>query len=262
MELLIALEKRHDRKNDAIPNESCNEIMIPLIVDLLKGRPELLPIDTTSLLRHLHSQIPTLICAKIKILCHWEKLKTVTFVTGINEIKKEAIDEKQIVQICKFTTRARCRQLMKKDCSFVHFVPVITRKTKLTLGDCKYLDKCHRQETCKYIHYQPEIQAISAQPAVSDGVGISCDVTTFDFKSLGKFDIIVMDPPWDIQMKLDYPTMSDESISALPIQDIQDNGWLFLWVATGKIVAGRRMLKKWGYSVVEDIVWVLYIDQN
>jgi mRNA (2'-O-methyladenosine-N6-)-methyltransferase len=32
----------------------------------------------------------------------------------------------------------------------------------------------------------------------------------FDFRILGKFDVIMADPPWDIHMSLPYGTMKDK----------------------------------------------------
>lgn len=47
---------------------------------------------------------------------------------------------------------------------------------------------------------------------------------------LGKFSVIMADPPWDIHMELPYGTMADEEMRRLAIPSLQDEGYLFLWV--------------------------------
>lgn len=36
---------------------------------------------------------------------------------------------------------------------------------------------------------------------------INCDLRHFDYQILGKFDAIMLDPPWDIHMTLPYGTL-------------------------------------------------------
>ena len=52
---------------------------------------------------------------------------------------------------------------------------------------------------------------------------------------LGKFAVIMADPPWDIHMELPYGTMSDDEMRRLSIPVLQDDGYIFLWV-TGRSV--------------------------
>ena len=47
---------------------------------------------------------------------------------------------------------------------------------------------------------------------------------------LGKFSVIMADPPWDIHMELPYGTMADEEMRQLSIPSLQDDGYIFLWV--------------------------------
>lgn len=47
---------------------------------------------------------------------------------------------------------------------------------------------------------------------------------------LGKFSVIMADPPWDIHMELPYGTMADEEMRRLAIPSLQDDGYIFLWV--------------------------------
>ena len=62
---------------------------------------------------------------------------------------------------------------------------------------------------------------------------VQCDLRIFDMSVLGKFSVVMADPPWDIHMELPYGTMSDDEMRALDIPSLQDDGFIFLWV-TGR----------------------------
>lgn len=53
------------------------------------------------------------------------------------------------------------------------------------------------------------------------------------FATVGKFAVIMADPPWDIHMELPYGTLSDDEMRQLGVPNLQDEGLLFLWV-TGR----------------------------
>ncbi len=52
---------------------------------------------------------------------------------------------------------------------------------------------------------------------------------------LGKFAIVMADPPWDIHVELPYGTLSDDEMRQLGVFNLQDEGLLLLWV-TGRLV--------------------------
>jgi mRNA (2'-O-methyladenosine-N6-)-methyltransferase len=82
------------------------------------------------------------------------------------------------------------------------------------------------------------------------------------------------DPPWDIHMsvclhpisltlyllitvlQLPYGTMTDDEMKAMPIPTLQDEGLLFLWVTGRAMEIGRECLRVWGYTRVDEVVWV------
>lgn len=88
--------------------------------------------------------------------------------------------------------------------------------TDVSLGNCSFLDGC-RQRHCKYIHYQLDPDNDLATPsadadgkgkqpgvpaylaAMPEGQQISCDVRSFDMTLLGKFGVIMADPPWQVR---------------------------------------------------------------
>eukprot|EP00340_Litonotus_pictus_P002010 CAMPEP_0170525056 /NCGR_PEP_ID=MMETSP0209-20121228/10519_1 /TAXON_ID=665100 ORGANISM="Litonotus pictus, Strain P1" /NCGR_SAMPLE_ID=MMETSP0209 /ASSEMBLY_ACC=CAM_ASM_000301 /LENGTH=423 /DNA_ID=CAMNT_0010814097 /DNA_START=93 /DNA_END=1360 /DNA_ORIENTATION=+ len=98
---------------------------------------------------------------------------------------------------------------------------------------------------------------------------LKADLKTFDLSSLGKFDVILIDPPWQDyvsdQVKKDQSNTSNtdlywtyDEIADLKIENISEScSFLFLWVGCGKgLDYGRALLKKWGFRRCEDIVWI------
>jgi N6-adenosine-specific RNA methylase IME4 len=56
--------------------------------------------------------------------------------------------------------------------------------------------------------------------------------------------------------QLPYGTMTDDEMRAMPIPMLQDEGLLFLWVTGRAMEIGRECLRVWGYTRVDEVVWV------
>lgn len=170
----------------------------------------------------------------------------------------------------------------------IHFMPIITSQTDLSLGDCSYLDTCHKMETCRYVHYTKHVPQLYLQQeearcqefndqiyhkekisywnnngsvaTISRKIlppqWINCDVRKFDFKILGKFAAVIADPAWNIHMNLPYGTCNDTELNSLPLSSIQEEGIICLWVTGRTIEIGKRALTNWGYEVQNEIIWV------
>ena len=75
-----------------------------------------------------------------------------------------------------------------------------------------------------------------------------------------KYNIIYADPAWhfknwnkdnsNVKKGIPpYPTMSDEEIKNLPVQDISDtNCILFIWITYPKLLASLETIEKWGFT--------------
>jgi len=141
-------------------------------------------------------------------------------------------------------------------------------------------------DTCKYIHYELDEETSGCgdrleqtlleewlvdipgrqtglwigEPCLNRGElpsqWISCDVRRLDLRILGKFGVLMMDPPWDIHMTLPYGTLTDDEMKDLKIQDLQDDGILLLWVTGRAMEVGRECLTRWGYNRIDELVWV------
>lgn len=167
----------------------------------------------------------------------------------------------------------------KACCAKVHFTRIVLSHTDVSLGDCSYLDTCRHTRTCKFVHYVIDKSTIDRvhhgksavkagemgdkededDDAIAAGVKIqwvNCDIRTFDMSVLGKFDVIMTDPPWDIHMELPYGTMSDNEMRAMPVRELQDDGLIFLWVTGRALELARELLDLWGYRRIEEILWI------
>ncbi|KAK6461732.1 MT-A70-domain-containing protein [Scheffersomyces coipomensis] len=162
-----------------------------------------------------------------------------------------------------------------------HYLPIINSHTDYYLGDCSYLDTCHKMKTCRYLHYyslaplsnldivdQQQLEKCKNheytlgecfteyQRQIVPPHWINCDVRYLPFQVLGKFAAIISDPAWDIHMSLPYGTCKDDELLSLPMHELQDEGIILLWVTGRSIEIGRRALLKWGYSISDEMIWV------
>ena len=169
----------------------------------------------------------------------------------------------------------------------VHYVPNIKPYTDVTLGDCFYLDTCHKLNTCRYIHYlqyipeslmnkveneanlQTEDQlnhyplythgepcSLGFKNPVIPAQWIRCDILSFDFTILGKFSAIIADPPWNINNNNSNTSNSGIELLEQPLRILQDEGVVFLWVTGRAIELGKSSLTTWGYKIVNEISWI------
>lgn len=91
------------------------------------------------------------------------------------------------------------------------------------------------------------------------------DVSTREVKKLeGKYDVIVIDPPWPMQKierderpnqaAFDYPTMTEEELSELEIP-AADDCHMWLWTTHKFLPMALRLLDRWGFKYVCTFVW-------
>ncbi|TPX39483.1 hypothetical protein SeMB42_g06354 [Synchytrium endobioticum] len=170
-------------------------------------------------------------------------------------------------EFCEWGLRADCRKRHSANhfCTKLHFRRIMLPQTDIKLGDCSYLNTCHHMDTCKFVHYEfdENVRGDIERPLPVLDVGnplpaqwINCDVRRLDYTILGKFSVIMADPPWDIHMQLPYGTMTDEEMKSMPISVLQDEGYIFLWVTGRAIELGRECLITWGYDRVDELIWV------
>lgn len=199
----------------------------------------------------------------------------------------------QVQQFCAQGTRTECAKYKARTgnqerCTKLHFRKIIHPHTDESLGDCSFLNTCFHVDTCKYVHYTidyaneesgktghtinsgstqqsttGQTQAIEGSQTESEAPvtlyppqWINCDIRMLNMSILGKFAVIMADPPWDIHMELPYGTMSDDEMRRLDIPCLQDDGYIFLWVTGRAMELGRECLRLWGYQRVDEIIWV------
>lgn len=185
----------------------------------------------------------------------------------------KSADGSSLREFCTYKTKDDCRRARKsrKACSKLHFHRIIHPHTDQNLGDCSFLNTCFHMETCKFVHYsiddsidepellpRPSVALKSTLPRTKlvPPQWINCDMRYFDMTVIGKFSVIMADPPWDIHMELPYGTMGDDEMRQLNIPALQDEGYIFLWVTGRAMELGRECLALWGYERVDELIWV------
>ncbi|XP_023222300.1 N6-adenosine-methyltransferase catalytic subunit-like [Centruroides sculpturatus] len=181
----------------------------------------------------------------------------------------------QVQEFCPHGTKEECMKVagVSEPCKKLHFKKIIQKHTDESLGDCSFLNTCFHMDTCKYVHYEVDYSTVPPPPAkrvkLDKTIGnndqlavlypsqwIQCDLRYFDMSILGKFAVVMADPPWDIHMELPYGTMSDDEMRRLNIPSLQDEGLIFLWVTGRAMELGRECLQLWGYERCDEIIWV------
>ncbi|XP_059225579.1 N6-adenosine-methyltransferase MT-A70-like protein isoform X2 [Stomoxys calcitrans] len=188
----------------------------------------------------------------------------------ITEVTKDEADEDATEDD---TNDDSCSETSK--CTKLHFKKIIQSHTDESLGDCSFLNTCFHMATCKYVHYEvdtlPNINTnkpvdVKTNRCIKRSVDpnvtlyppqwIQCDLRYLDMTVLGKFAVVMADPPWDIHMELPYGTMSDDEMRQLGVPALQDDGLIFLWVTGRAMELGRECLMLWGYERVDELIWV------
>jgi N6-adenosine-specific RNA methylase IME4 len=97
-----------------------------------------------------------------------------------------------------------------------------------------------------------------------DSVSERTAKVSLDARKLGKFSLILADPPWDDEfgssnrsIENHYPTMKYEDILALPINQVaHDQAVLFLWATPSMIEMALETARAWGFQYRTQMVWV------
>src|SRR5579872_6265453 len=81
----------------------------------------------------------------------------------------------------------------------------------------------------------------------------------------GRFDVILVDPPWDHGMVVHclqiegrhYPVMSQDAVCALRVGDLAaDDCVLFLWAVSPMLPEAFSVLTSWGFTYKTNLAWV------
>jgi N6-adenosine-specific RNA methylase IME4 len=88
---------------------------------------------------------------------------------------------------------------------------------------------------------------------------LETDIMDFDLKTLGrKYQAILMDPPWnDASSTLTHPhQVNPTQLAHLRLDEVVENGLLLIWTEKQHIGACIQVAAKWGFTYVENLVWV------
>ncbi|OIR58969.1 MAG: MT-A70 family protein [Amphiamblys sp. WSBS2006] len=110
-------------------------------------------------------------------------------------------------------------------------------------------------------------EAVEEKIEIPNSVSIHTDVCLLNFQKVtdnhGPFDVIMMDPPWKLTAKdstrgvnLEYTQMDITDIGNMEIPLLQEKGFIFVWVITSTYVTAINLMKRWGYKLVDELVWI------
>jgi len=174
-------------------------------------------------------------------------------------------DKKSFRHFCQYMTKEDCKRSHNRNvaCGQIHYIRIIESHTDTALGNCNFLDTCLHMKTCKFVHYKEDLSdnvgALTIPKSSSqllEPQWINCDVRKFDWSKLGKFSIVMADPPWRIHMEIPYGHMNDEEIKQMNLGVLSDDGYMFLWATTRALELARECLATWGYERVDELVWI------
>lgn len=153
-----------------------------------------------------------------------------------------------------------------------------TQEKNTTQGgeDIKFnekLENLYPMEISQYVKEKEQNLAVSQ--IIKNQTYINCDLRYFNFdlitERIGYFDVILCDPPWRIKggqrndssfmfsnskFNLDYNTLSNHDIISMKVESLSEKGFCFLWVLNSLLDFGYQCLNKWGYDVVDQLIWV------
>jgi len=129
----------------------------------------------------------------------------------------------------------------------------------------EYLDSSKYSVLISIVH-------IPISPYPNDCIAINADVLSFDFIKFAKkqkkltgqlFDVVLMDPPWQLSssnptrgVAIAYDTLSDVQIQKMPINVLQENGFIFIWTINAKYSLCFSLMELWGYKFCDEVCWI------
>lgn len=138
------------------------------------------------------------------------------------------------------------------------------------LGDWKsILERKIQREEVTSLESDAVALALWDDAKWTEGTWINCDLRQYDLSKLGKFDAILVDPPWRVRSSEDsqrtiqgynaknhYNTMSNEELLSMDVGSLSDRGFIFLWAISSQLQTAFECLTRWGYNYVDRITWV------
>ena len=97
-----------------------------------------------------------------------ELLNTKSVMEKLQLEKFQSAGGSQLQEFCTHKTRDSCRRARGtyRACGKLHFRKIIQQHTDESLGDCSFLNTCFHTDTCKFVHYEIDMQR-EAEPVSS-----------------------------------------------------------------------------------------------
>ena len=56
--------------------------------------------------------------------------------------------------------------------------------------------------------------------------------------------------------------MANSEVSRIPLHLLSDQGFIFLWILNSQLDSSLEIMERWGYELVEEIIWVKLKDEK
>ena len=149
---------------------------------------------------------------------------------------------------------------VKIDWEGTHNWKLPTHSAHVTISDLPVQEKPHPVPSLLSEQYSPDDRRGQEKSAIARNLPAMAPLPT------GSYALIVADPPWKYTLRetdashrgrTPYPTMSDEEILTLPIDQLAaDNAYILLWATNAHLPLAFDCLACWGFEYKAIHTWV------
>jgi N6-adenosine-specific RNA methylase IME4 len=70
------------------------------------------------------------------------------------------------------------------------------------------------------------------------------------------FQLVLVDPPWSLGIKLNYKTLKDHLIFRIPFRKLQADGFIAIWVIEQKVTKVIKVIENLGNKHCGKLLWI------
>lgn len=184
---------------------------------------------------------------------------------GANQHTAEAVSQKQAAQACKVSVDSVQRAKAVLNCETPELAQVVSDgdldvSTAALLAKIPKaaLDRLVKQELKVMKEEAHKLRLEKAKEKRADSVKNIAKRTGVQSlkKSIGPFNVIYVDSPWDEVDGSGLPVMPAYKLELQPVQQLSgDDAMLFMWVPHDRLGDGFKVLEAWGFRYRTHAVW-------
>jgi N6-adenosine-specific RNA methylase IME4 len=184
---------------------------------------------------------------------------------GANQHTAEAVSQKQAAQACNVSIDSVQRAKAVLNCETPGLAQVV-RDGDLDVSTAALLSQIPTDELDKLVEKKVEemrerakqLRQEAAEKKRADSVSNIEKRTAVQSlkKSVGPFNVIYVDSPWDAVDGSGLPVMPPYKLELQPVQQLSsDDTMLFMWVPHDRLEDGFKILAAWGFRYRSHAVW-------